>query len=121
MSTAPNDYAAAGMFRKELEEYLSEYQKHLLTRYKKSTVTHHSYVLNHCIDYLYGYHGVEGFEQITFGMVSSKVYYDFISNTHDPMSRQSMLNIIRKFFEYISDYFGVSNPVLMKKIAAAKV
>lgn len=115
------EFDAVESFRTELKEYLDEYQEHLLRDFKKETVNRHGYVLAYCIDYLCSYHGVKGFEDITFAMVSSKMYYDFKTNTHEDMSRKTVFNIVKKYFEFIYSRYGIRNPQLMIKMEKAKV
>lgn len=108
-------------FQKELKEYLVAYKANLSQTLTKGTVHKHAQVISYCIDYLACYHSVAGFEDITFSMISSKMYYDFESNCQEGMSRKHVFGIIKKFFIYIEQEYGVSNPVLMKKIRNAKV
>jgi hypothetical protein len=108
-------------FQRELYGYLEEYKTFLSSKYKKETVSKHCGIISYGIDYIIGYHSVAGFEEITFGMISSKLYYDFKSSRHENISRKTLLSIMKKFFEFIYETQGIQNKKLMEKLRMTKI
>ena len=106
--------------QKELEKYLKEYKKFLVQKYTYTTVNRHIYVIDNCIEYLVGYSKVENFEEIKLSHISSKFYNYFIGHTAENMTRKTVFNIVKKFFEFIQKSQEI-NSELMRKIAKAKI
>jgi hypothetical protein len=108
-------------FQKELEEYLKDYEVHLGKTLTSGTVNKHMMVLYYCTEYLCSGLGVSGFENITISMISSKLYYDFESHSQEGMTRKAVFNIVKRFFEFIYQCYGVGNENLLHKMAHHKV
>jgi len=104
------------MFRQELEEYLKEYLNHLSATLTPQTISKHSRIIGYCIEYIDLYHSVKGFEDITLSMISSKLYGNYQSHFMENISRPSMLKIIKKYFEYIYETYGIGNKQLLNKL-----
>jgi hypothetical protein len=61
-------------FEKELREYLDEYAIHLIEseKLKPATVRKHENLLGAMISYVFDYHQVNGFEDLSLSIIGSK-------------------------------------------------
>lgn len=107
-------------FEKELRKYLDKYEVYLSGKYTPATARKHCFVIDDCIFYVCNYCEASSFDEIKFSHISSKFYRYFIMDTDENMTRRTVFNIVRKFFEFVQESEEI-NPELMRKIENAIV
>lgn len=104
---------SAKRFHDKMVEYLDEYQKFLLVK-QNGTGASHCDIIHQFVNYLFNYHLVSCFEQITVSMANSKFLTLYKRQNKELIEKVTMKNILNGFFTFIYGKYGIINPKLMK-------
>jgi hypothetical protein len=104
----------AKAFHNKMVAYLCEYQEYLLLVKSNTTAISHYAILHKFISYLYNYHLVSSFDQITVSMSGSKFLTDYQKRNKEVIDKDTMKKIIKGYFVFIYGKYGIKNEKLMK-------
>lgn len=104
----------ARTFHYKMVCYLAEYQKYLLlVKYSEDDLSQCS-IVHEFINYLYNYHLVSGFDQITVSMANSKFRADYKRQNKELITEEIMKKILKNFFVFLNYKYGIKNEKLMR-------
>ncbi|MGE0568697.1 MAG: hypothetical protein AB7O73_12165 [Bacteroidia bacterium] len=110
----PKQYHTAKPFHSKLVKYREEYQEYLLLEKSDGTAVSHSDIIHAFINYLFGYHLVASFDQITVAMVNSGFQAHYKSQYKENVSKESMKKILKGFFVFVYGKYGIKNERVMR-------
>jgi hypothetical protein len=104
---------SAKRFQNKMALHLDEYQIYLLGKSSGTAVSHCS-IINEFINYLYNQHLIVDVSQITVSIANSKFLADFKRKNKEIISKETMKEILKGFFTFIYEKYGVQNDTLMR-------
>jgi len=105
---------SAEYFYDEMKGYMEEYLAFLRTTLSTRIVDTHHDVLFFFVDLLYHEEGCNGFEDITVAMTNSKLRTFYIRNANKMLTESSCKRVLKGFFDYIYDTYGIKSDKVMK-------
>ena len=105
---------SAEYFYDEMKGYMKEYLASLRPTLSPKVIDTHYDVLFFFTELLYHHEMCTGFEDITVAMTSSKLRAFYIRQANTMLTESSCKKIMKGFFEYIYDTYGVKSDNVMK-------
>ncbi|HTA84511.1 MAG TPA: hypothetical protein VK783_16325 [Bacteroidia bacterium] len=105
---------SAEYFYDEMKGYMKEYLLSLRLTLSPRVINTHSDVLFFFTELLYHHEMCTGFEDITVAMTSSKLRAFYIRQANKILTESSCKKIMKGFFQYIFDTYGIKSDKVMK-------
>lgn len=113
MKSATLSFHTAKPFHNKMVKYHDEYLEYLILKSDAQAVSY-SDIIHAFINYLFNYHLVSSFDQITVAMVNSGFRNHYNNTYKENISKQTLKKILKGFFVFIYGKYGIKNLKVMR-------
>lgn len=112
----PVEQSKAQNFHKKMTVYVDEYREHILHQGTAVDPTNSYGVTQEFFNYLWGYHLITEFDQITVSMVNSKFHAFFKVHYKEDVPKSVVKAILKDFFTFLYGKYGITNEKITKAL-----